>query len=282
METISSPADLRGRVRPALQAGKTIGFVPTMGALHEGHASLIRRARTENDLLVVSVFVNPAQFGPTEDLDRYPRDVPRDTALCEREKVDLLFLPRVADIYPPGFDTFVAPGRAAEGLCGASRPDLFRGAATVVLKLFNIVSPTRAYFGEKDYQQLAVIRQMATDLDLDVEIVPCPTVREADGLAMSSRNALLSPGGREAAAVLSRALREIARTRANGERRVSALRERGLAVLGAEPAFTPEYLEIRDAGTLDPIETCDRPAVALVAGRIGSVRLIDNVRLPCD
>ena len=189
METISSPADLRGRVRPALQAGKTIGFVPTMGALHEGHASLIRRARTENDLLVVSVFVNPAQFGPTEDLDRYPRDVPRDTALCEREKVDLLFLPRVADIYPPGFDTFVAPGRAAEGLCGASRPDLFGGAATVVLKLFNIVSPTRAYFGEKDYQQLAVIRQMATDLDLDVEIVPCPTVREADGLAMSSRNA---------------------------------------------------------------------------------------------
>ena len=282
METISSPADLRNRTLAALRAGKTIGFVPTMGALHAGHASLIRRARAENDLLVVSIFVNPAQFGPAEDLDRYPRDIPRDTALCEREKVDLLFLPRVEDVYPPGFDTFVAPGRAAEGLCGASRPNHFRGVATVVLKFFSVVRPTRAYFGEKDYQQIAVIRRMARDLDLDAEIVPCPTVREADGLAMSSRNAFLSPEERTTATVLFRAVSAMARSRETGERRAAVLREAGGSVLAAEPAFRVEYLEIRDAETLDPIETCDRPAVALLAGRIGGVRLIDNVRLPCD
>ena len=268
--------------RIALRAGKTIGFVPTMGALHEGHASLIRRARAENDILVVSIFVNPAQFGPAEDLDRYPRDVPRDTALCAREKVDTVFLPRVDDIYPAGFDTTVIPGKLAEGLCGASRPGHFRGVATVVLKLFNLVAPTRAYFGEKDYQQLAVIRRMVLDMNLDVKIIPCPIVREPDGLAMSSRNVLLSPEERKTATVLFRALSAMARSRETGERRPAVLKDAGLSVLAAEPSFGLEYLEVRDAGTLDPIETCDRPAVALLAGRIGRVRLIDNVRLPCD
>ena len=258
---------------------RTIGFVPTMGALHEGHLSLIRIARERAERVVASVFVNPAQFGPGEDFAQYPRQPEKDADMLESAGCDLLFLPDVATIYPPGNATFVEPAGAALGLEGACRPGHFRGVATVVLALCNLVEADVAVFGEKDAQQLAVVRQMVRDLHLPVEIVAGPTVREADGLAMSSRNAYLSPEERRAAAVLYRALRAAEGAIAAGERRGGEVRRLLREVLESEPLARIEYAEVVDADSFQPVETLSGRLVLPLAVRIGGTRLIDNIRL---
>src|SRR5947208_2336807 len=247
------------KAREALQSMKEsdtlIGLVPTMGALHAGHEALIEAARQESGVVVVSIFVNPLQFGPSEDYTRYPRPLPQDLEICERHGVDLVFVPPVEEMYPLPQLTFTEVSRVGEHLCGAFRPGHFRGVATVVLKLFNIVQPDRAYFGEKDMQQLAVIRRMVTDLNLAIEIVGVPTVREADGLAISSRNQYLKPAERKAAPVLYRALQEAAREIRSGEREVRKIREAGIAALGKEPLVGLEYFEIVDPGEMQSVST---------------------------
>lgn len=257
-----------------------LGFVPTMGALHEGHLSLVRRARRECDRVAVSIFVNPAQFGPHEDLQRYPRDLPRDLARLAAERADLVFTPTEPMIYPEGFSTWVTVERLAERWEGASRPGHFRGVATVVLKLLHLVRAERAYFGEKDYQQLRVVERMARDLNVPTTIVACPTVREPDGLAMSSRNAYLSPIERRAAAVLWRALTAARAECAKGERRGEALRRFVEEMIGREPLARLDYVAVADPMTLEPVERIDdRGAICCLAAWIGQVRLIDNLLL---
>jgi pantoate--beta-alanine ligase len=250
-----------------------------MGALHEGHLSLVQRARADDDTVVVSIFVNPAQFGPSEDYARYPRDPDRDLALLRDVGTDLVFMPPVEEIYPQGFDTYVEVGKLAQVLEGASRPGHFRGVATVVAKLFNIVQPHRAYFGQKDAQQLAVIRRLTRDLGLPVEVVGLPTVREPDGLAMSSRNAFLSPEERKAALVLYRSLEAAQELWRSGVRDASLIRQRMGEVLAGEPLARVDYVSVADAETLEELETVDRPALVSLAVRIGKTRLIDNVGL---
>jgi pantoate--beta-alanine ligase len=271
-------AQVRQRVRQARREGKLVGLVPTMGALHEGHLSLMRRARAECGYVVVSIFVNPTQFPPGEDFERYPRDLEGDLAKAAQVGVDLIFAPPTSEIYPPGDSTFVeVTGPLVECLCGPHRPGHFRGVATVCAKLFNIVAPDRAYFGEKDYQQLLVIRRMVEDLRLPLEIVPMPTVREPDGLAMSSRNQYLSAEERRAAAVLYRAL-SAARERARaGERDATALVAAVRQATEAEPLVRLQYVELRDAETLAEIRRLDRPAVLALAAFVGAARLIDNI-----
>jgi len=271
--------ELRRTVDVWRAAGDRIGFVPTMGALHAGHLSLVRLARGRAAKVVASVFVNPTQFGPSEDFSRYPRQPEKDGAMLEEAGCDLLFLPDVATIYPPGNATFVEPAGAAEGLEGACRPGHFRGVATVVCALFNLVRADVAVFGEKDAQQLAVIRQMVRDLHLPVEIVPGPTVREADGLAMSSRNAYLSAEERRAATVLHRSLRAAEAAIGEGERRGDAVRERLREILNTEPLARVEYAEVVDAESFQPVETLCGRLVLPLAVRIGGTRLIDNIRL---
>jgi len=264
-------------VRAALSG--CVGFVPTMGYLHEGHLSLVRRARAECDAVVVSLFVNPTQFGPGEDYERYPRDEARDLALLEREAVDVVFIPAVEEMYPAGFSTWVeVTGPLAERLEGASRPGHFRGVATIVLKLFHIVQPHRAYFGEKDAQQLRVIRRMTTDLDLPIEIVPCPIVREPDGLALSSRNVYLSPAEREQAVALSRSL-ELARRLIleEGLRDAAEVRRRMREYLCASPGVMLDYVSIAHPETLEEVDRIEGPVLVLVAARVGPARLIDNL-----
>src|SRR3954447_11446981 len=268
--------DLRQAVDAWRAAGERIAFVPTMGALHAGHLSLVRLAREHagrSTKVVASVFVNPTQFGPHEDFNRYPRQPEKDGAMLEEAGCDLLFLPDVATIYPPGNATFVEPAGAAEGLEGPCRPGHFRGVATVVCALFNLVRADVAVFGEKDAQQLAVIRQMVRDLHLPVEIVPGPTVREADGLAMSSRNAYLSPEERQAATVLHRALRAAETAISQGERRAEAVRERMREVLNTEPLARVEYAEVVDADSFQPVgpfaEALQGRLVLPLAVRIG-------------
>lgn len=258
-------------------ADQSIGLVPTMGALHAGHRSLIDRARAENDKTVVSIFVNPLQFGPDEDLSRYPRPIEDDLEILLDMDVDAVYLPAVADMYPVGTTTRVVVGGVAEPLEGAARPGHFEGVATVVTKLLWAVEPDRAYFGQKDAQQLAVVKRLAADLDTGVEIVGCPIVRDTDGLAVSSRNVYLSPSERTAALSLSRALRAAAEEYAAGERDLAALRERLRAVLAAEPAAAVDYAELVDPATFRPLGT-----LAVLAVRIGKTRLIDNhdVRKP--
>jgi len=256
-----------------------VGFVPTMGYLHEGHLALVRRARTENPVVAVSIFVNPTQFGPQEDYARYPRDIPRDLALLAREGVDLVFTPSVEEMYPLGFASFISVGPIGERLEGAARPGHFRGVATVVAKLFNIVQPTRAYFGQKDAQQVLVIRRMVADLNVPVAIVPVATVREPDGLAMSSRNVYLSPTEREIAAAIPRALFAAEARYHAGERDAEALRALVRAQLAATPGIQLEYVSLADIETLDELETVDRPALLSLAARVGTTRLIDNVLL---
>jgi pantoate--beta-alanine ligase len=275
LETVTDPVRLRRLVAGWRLAGAHVGFVPTMGALHEGHLSLVRLARQHADRVVASVFVNPAQFGPGEDLARYPRQPQRDAELLAGAGCDLLFLPAVETIYPPGHATFVEPAGAALGLEGERRPGHFRGVATVVTQLFHLVQPDLAVFGEKDAQQLAVVRQLVRDLHLPVEILAGPTVREPDGLAMSSRNAYLGEEDRQRATALSRALGAAERGAREGGLGIGLeAARRELAEAGIEP----EYLEARDAETLERVHALeDRPVLVLVAAPVGAARLIDNV-----
>ena len=258
----------------AARLARPIGLVPTMGALHDGHMSLVRRAREENATAVVSIFVNPAQFGPGEDFTAYPRDMDADLARLEEAGVDVVFAPSADEIYPDGFDTHIDVGRIAERLEGEARPGHFRGVATVVCKLLSIVRPDRVYFGSKDAQQGLVIQRLNTDLGLGADIVMCPTVREPDGLALSSRNAYLDAEERKAATVLYRAL-SLARSIGGGS--AEAVRSAMLDVLSAEPLASVDYVSVADAATLEELDTIDRPALVSLAVRIGSTRLIDNI-----
>ncbi len=256
-----------------------LGLVPTMGYLHDGHLSLVRAAREANERVAVSIFVNPAQFGPAEDLASYPRDEARDLALLEAEGVDAVFAPAPEEMYPEGFRTYVTVEKLTVRLEGASRPAHFRGVTTVVLKLLNIVQPRRAYFGRKDAQQLAVVRRMVRDLDVPVEIVGMPIVREPDGLAMSSRNVYLSPDQRRAAPVLSRSLGLAEELYEGGERDAGALRSAMAALVAGEPLAAVDYLSVADSETLEELERIDRPALVSLAVRFDSTRLIDNTTL---
>jgi pantoate--beta-alanine ligase len=270
----------RAALRESLGAApRPIGLVPTMGWLHAGHRALIARARAENATTVVSIFVNPRQFGDPADLEQYPRNEARDVAICAEEGADLVFAPTVDEVYPPGFDTSVRVGEVAQPLEGLARPGHFDGVATVVAILFNLVGAERAYFGQKDAQQLLVIRQMARDLAIPTEVVAHPTVREADGLAMSSRNVHLSPAERAAAPVLRRALLAARESWQNGERSADVLRARLRAVLSEEPLALPDYVSVADGSTLRELSTIDGPALVSVAVRFGGTRLIDNQAL---
>ncbi|MBI5946747.1 MAG: pantoate--beta-alanine ligase [Chloroflexi bacterium] len=277
MEVLATPAAMRAWRRAR---GGTVGFVPTMGYLHEGHLALVRRSVAENDATVASIFVNPTQFGPGEDFERYPRDEVRDLALLEDAGVAAVYLPVAADIYPPGFQTYVTVEDVSRRLEGEARPGHFRGVATVVLKLFNGVEPDRAYFGRKDAQQLRVVRRMARDLDLPVEIVPCDIVREPDGLALSSRNVYLTPEQRAAAPVLSRALLQARSRFADGERDASVLRETVRSIVLTQSRGTPEYISLADDETLAEVSgKVEGPAVLSLVVRFGQTRLLDNIEL---
>lgn len=276
MKVSTTITEVRSQVKEWKRQGLSVGLIPTMGYLHEGHQSLIARAAEENDRVVVSVFVNPIQFGPSEDLESYPRDFERDCALCEKTGADLIFHPETSEMYAEDFCTYVDMDRLTKGLCGASRPIHFRGVCTVVSKLFHIVTPDRAYFGQKDAQQLAVIKRMVRDLSMDIEIVGCPIIREPDGLAKSSRNTYLSPQERRAAVVLSRALKEGRKALTNGEQSAQAIIGIIRNVLDSEPLAQPEYVELVDWETLEPVEMADRPVLVALAVRIGTTRLIDN------
>ncbi len=280
VETIGQ---VRDHVARARRAGRVVGLVPTMGALHEGHARLIEACRGSCDEVIVSIFVNPTQFGPNDDYSRYPRTLEADLAVCERAGADLGFMPSAAEIYPPdSTSTYVEVPGLSDVLEGASRPGHFRGVATVVLKLFGIVGPDVAYFGQKDYQQQLVLRRMVADLNVPVRIETVPTVREPDGLAMSSRNRYLNADERRAATVLSRALREAEDVARAGERSVDRVRQVLHATLESERLASVDYAELADADTLGPIATLGegRRGVALLAVRVGPARLIDNAILP--
>ena len=277
MKVLTTVAEARSFRRHARGA---VGFAPTMGALHAGHVSLVERARRENDHVVASVFVNPTQFGPREDLSRYPRDLERDRALLADAGVDMLFAPSADEMYPPGFATHVDVGAPSGPLEGERRPGHFRGVATVVLKLLHVVEPDRAYFGQKDAQQLAVVRRMVRDLDLRTAIVPCPTVREADGLPMSSRNVYLSPEDRKAAPVLHRALERARKLWSAGERNGPALRRAIVEVIAAEPRARLDYASVADPESFVEIDGTADSCLAALAVFFGTTRLIDNAILP--
>jgi len=275
MRIIETIAEFR-----AARAGVAdLGLVPTMGYLHDGHLSLAARAKAECSAVAVSIFVNPTQFGPNEDLARYPRDLPRDLGLLEAAGVDLVFAPQPAEVYPPGFDTVIEVRGVTDVLEGAVRPGHFAGVATVVAKLFNIVQPTRAYFGQKDAQQSVVIRKLVRDLNLPVEVIVAPTVREPDGLALSSRNSYLAPDQRAAAPAIYRALSAARDRFAAGERGAEALREAMRAVIAAEPLMSIDYVSVADAETLRELTIVERQALVSMAVRLGATRLIDNLIL---
>lgn len=267
---------IRKQVREWRKEGLSVGFVPTMGYLHEGHKSLIARAVKENDKVVVSVFVNPIQFGPKEDLASYPRDLERDRSLCEATGADLIFHPEDTEMYDEDFCTYVNMGGLTEGLCGKTRPTHFKGVCTVVSKLFNIVKPDRAYFGQKDAQQLAVIKRMVRDMNYDIEIIGCPIIREEDGLAKSSRNQYLSKEERKAAVILSRSLNEAKALVEAGERDVATLIHSIRAKLETEPLARIDYTEIVALDGLKKIEKITEPVLVAIAVYIGNTRLIDN------
>jgi pantoate--beta-alanine ligase len=279
VKTVATIAEVK-RWRAA--AAGDVGLVPTMGYLHAGHVSLVERARRENARVAASLFVNPMQFGPREDLSRYPRDLQRDQALLAEAGCDLLFAPAVDEMYPRGFASTVDVGPVAAPLEGERRPGHFRGVATVVLKLLGIVQPTRAYFGEKDAQQLAVIRRAVADLDVAAQVIGCPTVRESDGLAMSSRNVYLDPAQRRAAPVLYRALVAARDAFRAGERDGDAVRRTMQRVLDAEPLAEVDYASVADPGSFEELRSIEGPALAVLAVRIGPARLIDNMRLDGD
>ncbi|MGB3730460.1 pantoate--beta-alanine ligase [Microbacterium sp.] len=276
MKIIRTVDGVREAVREARAQGGTVGLVPTMGAFHAGHLSLMQAARAANDLVVVSLFVNPTQFGPTEDLDAYPRDEARDAELAEQQGVDILFAPEAAEIYPDGFATTIHVSGLTDVLDGAARGAFhFDGVATVVTKLFGIVAPDDAYFGQKDAQQVLVIRRVVRDLNLPVRIHACPIVREPDGLAMSSRNVYLDADARQRAAALNRALEAAASVHEAGERNAAAIVGAAERVL-ADAGILPDYLELRSNDDLHPLETVDGDALLAVAARVGAARLIDN------
>ena len=279
MRKLDTIAEMKSVCRGATREGKTLGFVPTMGALHEGHLSLVRTSRVQCDVTAVSIFVNPLQFGPSEDLEKYPRTLQRDAATLEEMGVDFLFAPPVAEMYPPGAQTHVEVSELSGKLDGASRPGHFRGVATVVCKLFEIVRPHRAYFGQKDAAQVAVLRKMVRDLSIDVEMVVCPIVREPDGLAMSSRNVYLSPAQRKQALVLSRSLQQVKAAFKGGECNGETLAEIGKQVIVSEPGAKLDYFAVVDPHTLDPVDKVSPGTLVAVAAWIGTTRLIDNVLL---
>ena len=279
MQVITTCAEMTALCR---EAQRPLGLVPTMGALHDGHLSLTRQARADNATMAASIFVNPSQFGPNEDFTTYPRTFERDLELLAEQGTDLVFAPLPDEVYPDGFDTWIEPGAVAEGMEGAARPGHFRGVATVVAKLFTITRPDRAYFGQKDGQQVAVIRKMNADLNLGVAVVTMPTIREPDGLALSSRNAYLTPEQRAAAPVVYRALQAAESLWHTGERNPNRLQAAARSILQAEPQLSAiDYVSIVDANTMAPLETVNDAQRVMVAtaARLGSVRLIDNVVL---
>ncbi|HEV3474386.1 MAG TPA: pantoate--beta-alanine ligase [Actinomycetota bacterium] len=282
MEVVKDRRSFREACQLARADGKEVGFVPTMGFLHEGHLSLVARARQDTAFVPVSIFVNPLQFGPSEDLASYPRDLDRDVELCEKEGADLVFAPEPDEMYPARPEVTIDPGPLGERLEGASRPGHFRGVCTVVAKLFGLAGPCRSYFGEKDAQQLAVIRRMVADLELPVEVVACPTVREPDGLAMSSRNTYLSGEERRAATCLYEALARAAWLVEGGERDVLTLKAEMAKRIGAEALARVDYVAVVDEETFQEVDVVRGPARALVAARIGTTRLIDNLALKGD
>lgn len=282
MKIIRSPTAMTAWSERLTREGVTIGLVPTMGALHEGHRALIRAARLRCDALVVSIFVNPTQFGPREDLAKYPRPISRDRALCRKEGVDVCFEPTVQAMYPNGFETVVTLPTVARRWEGEIRPHHFSGVATVVTKLFGIVRPQLALFGQKDFQQSVLVRQLVKDLNLGVEMVVCPTVRETDGLAMSSRNIYLSQEERKRAVTLYKSLRAGAEAIRRGVIEGAAVQEMMIEVIKKEPAFSIDYLAVCDPTTLEPLSTVTQKAVLLGAVRIGAVRLIDNILVPAE
>jgi pantoate--beta-alanine ligase len=279
MKIISSIIDMQQSSLTLKREGKRIAFVPTMGFLHEGHASLLREGRKRGDVLVLSIFVNPIQFGPNEDLDRYPRNLDGDCSIARECGTDIVFTPTAAEMYPTGFQTSIRVRDLAMPLCGASRPGHFDGVATVVNKLLNIVQPDVALFGMKDFQQLALIRRMVQDLSQPVEIVGLPIIREADGLAMSSRNAYLSADQRRCALCLSRSIRLVRELYSSGERSAETLLAAAVKMIEAEPAAVIDYLELRDATSLEAVVTVSDTSLLALAVKIGTTRLIDNILL---
>jgi pantoate--beta-alanine ligase len=276
MQVVRTIAEIRA-LRQKLSG--PVGFVPTMGYLHEGHLALVKQARRENSAVIVSIYVNPTQFGPREDFGAYPRDLDRDLDLLRKEGTDIVFVPLDDEVYSPGFSSWVDVEKVTERLEGASRPGHFRGVATIVTKLFNIVQPTRAYFGQKDAQQVVVIKRMVADLNMDLEVVLVPTVRESDGLAMSSRNIYLNPKERQAATILFKALTLVQQLRRGGEKDAEKIRRQMAALIQKEPLAHVDYVSIADAETLEELNLLDRTAVASLAVKIGKTRLIDNMPL---
>jgi pantoate--beta-alanine ligase len=279
MKIIRLIKEMQAFSEEARMQGKKIAFVPTMGFLHEGHLHLIRQARTMGDVLIVSIFVNPIQFGPSEDFKQYPRDWDRDAHLCESGGADVIFAPIVEEMYPEGFQTAVSVPLLSQNLCGISRPTHFQGVATVVAKLFNCTKPHVALFGEKDFQQLAVIKRMVLDLNVDIHIIGVPTVREAEGIAMSSRNTYLSTEERRSALSLSTALFKVRELFQNGERNARVLIDTAQAIITKEEGATIDYIKVCDTESLQDVDTISRPAVMALAVKIGKARLIDNVVL---
>ena len=276
MQIVKTIAEIRA-LRQKLSG--TVGFVPTMGYLHEGHLALVKQARIENSAVIVSIYVNPAQFGPREDFGTYPRDLNRDQELLRGGGVDIVFVPSDGEMYPPEFSSWVDVEKVTERLEGASRPGHFRGVATVVAKLFNTVQPSRAYFGQKDAQQVVVIKRMVADLNMNLEVVVVSTVRESDGLAMSSRNIYLSPKERQAATILFKALTLARQLSQGGEKDAEKIRRQMTSLIQKEPLAQIDYVSIADAETLEELSLLDRPALASLAVRIGKTRLIDNMPL---
>jgi pantoate--beta-alanine ligase len=276
MKIFNRIEEARAASRNSRREGSRIGLVPTMGALHEGHLSLVRAAKSKCDVVVVSIFVNPTQFGPNEDFAKYPRTFERDCAMLEKEGVDLVFAPSVEEMYPAGAVTYVTVEGISDKLCGRSRPGHFRGVTTIVSKLFHIVEPDRAFFGQKDAAQVAILQRMVRDLNMPVEIVVCPIIREPDGLAMSSRNAYLTPEQRKSALVLSRALRRVQQLFDQGERDAAKLIDAGKQVITAQPSVRLDYLEIVDPETLEGVDSISSKSLIAVAAFVGPTRLIDN------
>lgn len=279
MRIIEKISDLKAVIRSQKQAGKTIGFVPTMGYLHEGHLSLVKASKTENDVTIMSIFVNPAQFGPNEDFSRYPRDMERDSSLAEEAGVDIIFAPATDEMYPGGYKTYVNVDEITEVLCGKSRPGHFKGVTTIVNKLFNLVEPDRAYFGQKDAQQVMVIKKMVKDLNMNVEIVICPIIREKDGLAMSSRNVYLNPEERKAALILSKVLYEAENLIKEGERDKEKVLEYIYGRISSEKLADIDYVQILSASDLKETAVISGSILIALAVRFGKTRLIDNLVL---